>query len=148
MASAAGVEPRPEHLADTRPPRRPRAAPDPNDSEGPVLAAVGDLLRVHPKVWFAVRQNSGAMAYFDGKRNVPVWFYKWVRNPEKELTLTDYWGFLTDNRPFAIECKRPSWKHPSTDREIRQWNFINAIVRAGGIGSFVRSADEAKALLP
>lgn len=118
------------------------------DTEAPVLKAVGELLAVHPKVEFAVRQNGGA-SYYEGAggKSIPIWFYKIVRKPE-DLTIVDYWGILKDKRIYCFECKRPSWKHPHTDHEIRQWNFINMIVRAGGIGSFVRSADEVNALLP
>lgn len=128
--------------------RGPRTTSTSDDTEAPVLRAVGDLLAVHPKVFFAVRQNSGSLPYqaADG-RAIPIWFYRLLRKPEA-MTITDYWGFLTDRRPFAFECKRPSWAHPRTDREIKQWAFINMIVKAGGVGSFVRSADEVQALLP
>jgi hypothetical protein len=129
-------------------PRPARAAPNPTNTEAPVLAAVGDLLAAHPKVRLAVRQNSGAMQYqHSSGRMVPVWFYRVIRKPDP-MTITDYWGVLTDGRIFAFECKRPSWKHPSSDREIKQWAFINMIVRHGGVGSFVRSVDEVLALLP
>lgn len=129
-------------------PKRSRAPSDPNDSEAPVIAAVGELLAVHPQVLLAVRQNSGAMHYQAANGNaVPVWFYRLVKKPF-ELTFTDYWGFLKDFRPFAIECKRPSWKEPRTDRETKQLSFIRLIEGMGGIGGFVRSSDEAKGLLP
>lgn len=127
--------------------REPRAATDPNDSEGPVQNAVNDLLAVHPKVLFAVRQNSGGAQYQNAAgKFVPVQFYKMVRKPS-EMTIVDNWGFLVDGRPFAFECKRPSWDHPRTDREMRQWAYINMIVKLGGVGSFVRSADEVAALI-
>ncbi len=129
--------------------RGPRTQQSKDEGEGPVLAAVGALLAAHPMVRLAVRQNSGAMPYQNASgKIIPVWFYRIIRKPDDDMTLTDYWGFLKDNRPFALECKRPSWKHPTTDREIRQWNFINMITKHGGMGSFVRSADEAMALLP
>lgn len=144
-AAMAGMEPQVQAVIA---PKRERAAPDPEDSEAPVLRAVGELLAAHPKVHFAVRQNTGALPYQNAAGKViPVWFYRLVRKPD-EMTLTDYWGFLTDNRPFAFECKRPSWKHPRTDREMRQWAFIDMITKHGGMGSFVRSVDEVIALLP
>jgi hypothetical protein len=130
-------------------PKRERAAPNPADSEGPVLDAVGELLASHPQVLFAVRQNSGAM-HSEGRdgRVHAYWFYKLIRRPgASELTLTDFWGYLRDGRAFAIECKRPSWKAPREKRELNQQAFIRMIESLGGIGGFVRSADEANALL-
>ena len=118
-----------------------------HDIEAPVIAAVGELLAVHPHVLLAVRQNSGAMPYERDGRLVPVWFYKLIRCPEK-LTIVDYWGFLKDARPFAIECKRPSWKEPETERELKQRAYLDMIASLGGVSGFVRSADEARALLP
>lgn len=128
--------------------RAPRTQQSKDEGEAPVLAAVGELLAAHPKVLFAVRQNSGSLPFQNAQgRTYPIWFYKLLRKPEA-MTITDYYGFLADKRPFAFECKRPSWQTPRTDHEIRQWNFINMIVRMGGIGSFVRSVDEVQALLP
>lgn len=129
-------------------PKRTRKDADPADSEGPVKHAVGDLLAAHPQVLLAVRQNSGAMQVqgADG-RPIPIWFYKIVRKPQ-DMTFPDYWGFLTSGKPFALECKRPSWKKPSTDRELKQRAFIEMICALGGVGGFVRSADEALAVLP
>lgn len=124
--------------------KRTRAAPDPEDSEAPVLAAVGELLHYHPQVLLAVRQNSGAAFTPDG---APIWFFKIVRSPP-EITITDFWGFLRDGRPFALEAKRPSFRAPRTERELKQQAFIHMIESIGGIGGFVRSAEEANCLLP
>lgn len=126
------------------PPKRTRAAPDPEDTEAPVLAAVSELLRFHPQVLIAVRQNSGGAQTEGG---VPIFFYRLVKSPPA-LTITDLWGFLRDGRPFAFEAKRPSWKSPRTDRELKQQAFIHMIESIGGIGGFVRSVDEAKGMLP
>ncbi len=116
------------------------------DLESPVLKAVGELLAVHPLVLLAVRHNSGALPYERQGRAVPVWFYKFVRRPEP-MTLVDYGGFLKDGRPLAIECKRPSWGRPKTERELRQQAYMAMILSIGGVAGFVRSADEANALL-
>lgn len=140
-ASMAGVDPKCQTVI---PEKRTRAAPDPNDSEAPVLAAVGELLHYHPQVLLAIRQNSGAAMAPNG---APIWFFKTVRSPP-EFTLTDYWGFLRDGRPFAIECKRPSFKSPRTERELKQQSHIHLIESIGGVGGFVRSAEEANCLLP
>jgi hypothetical protein len=117
------------------------------DLEGPVLAAVGELLAAHPSVLLAVRQNSGAMPYQNSAgRMVPVWFYKLIRKPEK-VRITDYWGFLINGKPFAFECKKPSWREPHGDRELEQSAFIDLIKRAGGIGAFITDAEQVNAML-
>ena len=117
------------------------------DLEKHVLSAVGDLLAAHPRVLLAVRQNSGGAYYSgsDGKQHA-VWFYKMMR-PAQPLTLTDYWGFLTDARPFAFECKRPSWRKPSSDREFLQEKFLELIRSCGGVAQFVVSADQVQEAL-
>lgn len=132
------------------PPKRERK---PNGSSGQpleadTLRAVSELLATHPKVLFAVRQNSGAMQYQNaGGRSVPVWFYKWTKRAAK-MRISDHWGLLTDGRMFALESKRPGWRGPSDLREFEQLEFINTVKAAGGIGGFVTSAEEALALLP
>jgi hypothetical protein len=74
-----------------------------------------------------------------------VWFYRVVtRQP---VTITDFWGILRDGRVFAIECKRPGWKAPHGDREMRQALFISLIQNCGGLGGFARNADEAKGII-
>lgn len=115
--------------------------------EKDVLAAVGDYLAAHPNVLLAVRQNSGAMHYESQGRTVPVWFYKLVRRGDKDVTLTDFWGFLRDGRPFAIEAKRPSWRGVSDERERKQEAFIHLVEAIGGVGGFVRSVEEAQGIL-
>lgn len=141
LAAMRGVEPKCQAVI---PEKRQRVAPDPEDSEAPVLAAVGELLHFHPQVLLAIRQNSGAA--FDG-RGVPIWFFKILRSPP-DFTLTDYWGFLRDGRPFALEVKRPSWKSPRTERELKQQSHIHMIESIGGVAGFVRSVEEAACLLP
>lgn len=127
--------------------RAPREQQPSADLEGPVLAAVGELLAAHPAVLLAVRQNSGAMPYqHSSGRSVPVWFYKIVRKPEK-VRIVDYWGFLISGKPFAFECKKPSWKEPSGDRELEQSAYIDLIKLAGGIGAFITDAEQVNALL-
>lgn len=128
-------------------PKRERKPVDPNIAEAGVMQDVGALLQVHPNVMMAVRQNAGAMAYQDAKGSLrPVWFYQWVRRPVK-MRITDFWGFMKDMRPFALEAKRRDWKGPSDEREFEQEAFLNAIRSLGGIAGFVRNVDEAKALL-
>lgn len=118
------------------------------DLEKHVLSAVGDLLVAHPKVLLAVRQNTGGTQYegSDGRAH-SMWFYRLIRTPD-EMTITDYWGFLRDGRPMAIECKKPSWKWSGDEREKKQRAFIHMIESIGGVGGFVRGVDETMSILP
>jgi hypothetical protein len=136
--AAASENPRAAEAPRSAIPKQ-RAAP--RQLEAPVVAAVAELLAVHPKVLFAVRQNSGAASYeHSSGRYAPVWFYRVVtRQP---VTITDFWGILRDGRMFAIECKRPGWKAPHGDREMRQALFIMLVRNVGGVGGFVTSADQ------
>lgn len=138
----------PQETYDRLPPlpktRGPRI--DHEDLEKHVISAVGELLSLHPKVLLAVRQNTGSLPYDREGKPVPIWFYKLLRTPE-EMTVTDFWGLLRDGRPLALEAKRPSWKWSGDDRELKQRAFIQMVEAIGGVGGFVRSAEEAQAIL-
>lgn len=132
--------------------RKPSGEPD----EAGVINSVSDLLAFHPRVILAVRQNGGAFTYDtkDG-RSAPVWMYKILRGREylmQQTTVTDFWGLIQGAAggcvPFALEAKRPGWTfHFSDERAKKQKAFIEMVKKAGGIGGFVTSADEANALL-
>jgi len=122
-----------------------RSAPD--ELEGSVSTDVGAMLRDHPQVLIAMRFNSGSIQRQTASGDfVPMWFHRWISRPEK-MRLTDYFGWLADFRPFALECKRANWRGPSDDRELEQQKFIWFIRRAGGVGGFVRSGNEAKGVI-
>ena len=126
-------------------PRGPRV--DHADLEKHVLAAVGDLLAVHPRVAFAIRQNAGAASYEAATgKFAPVWFHQWVRSPEP-MKMSDYMGATVDGRIIAIECKKPSWTKPTDDRERKQAAFLALVVKIGGIAGFVTDVEQADALL-
>ena len=130
---------------DIKPQARRHLVDHPN-LEKHVIRAVSELLSVHPKVLFAVRQNSGGASYEQASgKYAPIFFYKILTS--QPITITDFWGILRDGRPFALEAKRPSWNRVHGEREMRQSLFISLIINAGGVGGFVRSADEANALL-
>jgi len=114
-----------------------------NDREDSVLREVGQLLAVHPKVLFAIRQNSG-MAYNDAR--APIYFYRWLRRKVK-MRISDFWGMLTDGRMFAIECKNRTWTKPSGEREEEQQAFLMTIKHAGGVSGFVTSAEQAQRII-
>jgi hypothetical protein len=128
--------------------KRVRAASVPSDdTEAPVIKAVGELLAAHPLVLFAVRQNSGAMYYENSQRQqVPVWFYRWARSRVK-MRITDYWGLLIGGRMLAIECKKPSWTKPTDDREREQQAFIMTVRANGGAGGFATCVEDAERIL-
>jgi hypothetical protein len=127
-------------------PREPRKLVDHPDLEKHVLAPVGDLLAVHPRVLWAIRMNSGAASYeHSSGRYAPIWFHKWVRSPEK-YRMSDYLGATTDFRLLALECKKPSWTKPTDDREREQAAFLALVRRVGGIGAFITDAEQVNAL--
>lgn len=132
-----------EHQAAAIPPKRKYTKHAIEETEAPVLDAVGDLLWKHPRVLFAVRQNSGSAGY--------VQFFRIIRQQEGvKLKMPDYWGFLTTNGapiPFAIECKKPGWSKPSNDREESQAAFLGMIRGLGGLGIFATSAAQVAAAL-
>lgn len=128
-------------------PKRERMSPNPENAEAGVMQDVADLLRLHPQVLFAVRQNAGAMAYEDKAGHFrPIWFYQWVRQPRK-MRITDFWGYTRDGKPFAIEAKRRDWKTPNGQREEEQEAFLDFIRSLGGRSGFARNVDEAKRII-
>ena len=115
--------------------------------EADVIRAVGQLLAVHPRVLYALRMNNGAASYETSSGKwAPVWFHLWVRSPE-ECRMVDFYGATKNGRIIALECKRESFTQPTDQREREQAAFLAVVRNAGGIGGFVRNADEAKALL-
>lgn len=112
--------------------------------EADVSKAVSQYLAVHPKVKFAVRQNSGAaMMTGKGGAQIPIWFYKFAARKGVEMRITDYWGILTDGRCFALEVKRPGWTKPTDQREREQANFIEVV----GLGGFVTCVEDVERIL-
>lgn len=123
-------------------PDAPRKRAAPVQREAPVVAAISELLAVHPKILFAVRQNTGMASYEAASgRYAPVQFYRKLTHG-KELTISDFWGILKDGRMFACEAKRPGWVEPKTDTERAQANFLTLVRNAGGVSLFATSADE------
>ena len=117
------------------------------DLEKHVIAAVGQLLAVHPRVAFAIRQNSGAASYeaATGKFS-PIYFHKWVRCPEP-MKMADYMGATVEGRLLALECKKPSWTKPTDQREREQAAFLALVCKVGGIGEFITDAEQVNAIL-
>lgn len=141
-AAAFGVPLR-DDLEPVKEKRAHTKSTDDSDLEAGVLREVTALLAVHPKVLFAVRQNSG-MSYNEG--GAPIYFYKWARSRVK-MRVTDFWGMLTDGRMFALECKRRNWKSPSGEREGEQQAFLMVVRNHGGVSGFVTSAEQAQKII-
>ena len=142
-AAMAGKALAPELTNDIKPKRAYTKRED-DDQESLVIEQIGVLLRAHPDVLFAVRQNSGKAG------DNFIAFYRIIKAPVKNyaITIVDYWGLLHSRAPFAIECKRPSWERgDDPEREDRQQAFLNMIVRLGGCAGFATSLDEAEAIL-
>ena len=143
-------------LAQPAPPRQ-RAAP--RSLEGPVVAAISELLAVHPRVIWAARFNSGAASYEAASgKYAPVWFHKFLRAPEK-MRMPDFFGLgggiskpehrliINNAYPIAIEAKAPGWTKPRNDREREQEAFLVMIRDCGGIGIFATDAAQVAAAL-
>jgi hypothetical protein len=113
------------------------------DTEAAVLREVGQLLANHPKVLFAVRQNSG-MAYNENK--APIYFYRWAKSKVK-MRISDFWGMLVDGRMFALEAKHRNWTKPSGERDGEQQNFLLTVKYAGGVSGFCTSAAQAQRII-
>lgn len=128
-------------------PKRERGPVNVAESEAPVLRAVSQLLARHPDVVVAIRMNSGMAHNASGQ---PVAFHRYVRG---RGVLTDFVGWLRNPlRPFVIECKRPDWMPGKASgatavREDEQARCIEGCIDAGGVGGFVRSVDEAMAVI-
>ena len=144
--AAAYGKPMPAELeAPARKAVKPRAVvnpSDPNELEAAVMREVAAVLARHPKVLFAIRQNSGSMEVESNGKKMPIWFYRWVRSRES-MNLPDYWGLLTDGRMFALECKRRNWTKPTGEREGKQLAFLLTVRYARGIGEFVTCGEDA-----
>ncbi len=135
----------PDGLLNVIAPVRSRAAP--RDLEGPVVKAISELLAVHPRILFAVRQNTGSASYeAKSGKYAPVQFYRKLTHGG-EITITDFWGILKDGRMFACEAKAPGFKGPRTDREMAQANFLALVRNAGGVSLFATGAEQVAAAL-
>ena len=127
-------------------PRAPQVRQDNPLNESHVIREVSELLAVHPRVLVCWRQNSGGASYeHSSGRHAPIYFYKILTG--QPVTIPDFFGLLRDGRPFTLEGKRRDWRGPRDEREKRQALFISLIQNIGGVGAFVKSAEEANEAL-
>ena len=134
-------KPQTQHIA-VKPKREIVNHTDASELEASVISEVSALLARHPKVLFAVRQNSGA-AFLKGRdgKDMPVWFYKIIASPEP-MRISDFTGELRDGRRFGFEAKRRNWTHPTDQREREQKAYLDMVNALGGIGRFVTCAED------
>jgi hypothetical protein len=106
------------------------AARVPKLLESDVLPAVLKALRIHPKVAFAWRQNSGAQQV-DGR-------YIQYAFPG----CSDILGMLKDGRFLAVEVKRPGGM--PTPAQVQ---FLAVVEQNGGLGLVARGIEDVMAAL-
>src|SRR5512139_2375512 len=109
-------------------------APEP--AERVVLNAVLKRLRLHPKVAWVERLNSGAgqLSFADGSKS------QWLRFSWRGAP--DLIGQLVDGRILCVEVKRPSGRL-RPDQEM----FLQTVRNQGGCAFVARSIDDVEAYL-
>lgn len=111
------------------------AAAEPRGTEADVMKAVHAFLRVHPRVAWFMRINSGAVS--DGDRHV-VFYRLWMRgHGVRSAGMSDYLGQLDDGRLFLLECKRPGLRKATEAQQelldmCRWHNGLAAVVQSVG----------------
>jgi hypothetical protein len=122
LYAALSGKPRVELAMPPEPVKRaPRAKPaEPRGTEADVMKAVHAFLRVHPRVAWFMRINSGAVS--DGDRHV-VFYRLWMRGlGVRSKGMADYLGQLDDGRLFLLECKRPGLRKATPEQqELLEW---------------------------
>ena len=128
----------------------------PHRTEADVLRDCLSLLHRHPKVAIVERHNSGALPDKTGRL---VRFNRVRIQGVRGALISDITGTLKSGKPFAFECKEPNWCAPDWNywsaqdrdgliseklaRELGQKLYLDAIVKAGGIGLFVTDVGQA-----
>ena len=119
--------------------------------ERDIQASIISFLKVHPKVAYVGRFNSGAMR---GSQGQPVYFYRLflkiaklvddLGRDKRQRTegLSDIGGMLIGGRAFWMETKVPD-----EDASDAQSEFIECVRKGGGIAGVVRSVGDAETLL-
>ena len=122
--------------------RAPRAKPaEPRGTEADVMKAVHAFLRVHPRVAWFMRINSGAVS--DGDRHVA--FYRlWMRGlGVRSKGMADYLGQLDDGRLFLLECKRPGLRKATPEQQ----ELLDHCAAHGGLAAVVQSVEDVAEVL-
>ena len=102
----------------------------PEPSESAVLNGVLRALKIHPKVAWHGRFNSGAQVIGEGSSRRFVRF-------STVKGLSDVVGQLIDGRFLAIEVKRPSGKVTEDQKQ-----FLNRVSSSNGVAFVARSVSD------
>lgn len=152
MYAAFSDKPRVVLEMPPEPKKRAPSAPSIGPSEGDIQSGIVQLLRVHPKVaWFG-RFNSGVALAEDGggQRRYTAYYRLYLRGlaarsrrlSARSRGLSDILGQLNDGRLFIIEVKSRLGRATPEQNE-----FIDIVLKAGGVAGVCRSVDEALKLL-
>lgn len=114
-----------------KPPRQQRATKPRREREGGIQDGVLQMLRLHPRVQFAVRLNAGAYKTDDG-RFIRFGF----------VGCPDLWAMLKGGRLCCLEVKQPGQKATEA-----QAVFLDMVRAGGGVAAVVSSVDMAAAVL-
>ena len=143
LYAALSGKPRVELTMPPEPVKRaPRAKPaEPRGTEADVMKAVHAFLRVHPRVAWFMRINSGAVS--DGDRHV-LFYRLWMRGlGVRSKGMADYLGQLDDGRLFLLECKRPGLRKATPEQqELLEWCAAH-----GGRAAVVQSVEDVAEVL-
>ena len=131
----------PEPVKRAKRPTAAGAAAEPRGTEADVMKAVHAYLRVHPRVAWFMRINSGAVS--DGDRHV-VFYRLWMRGlGVRSKGMADYLGQLDDGRLFLLECKRPGLRKATQEQqELLEWCRWH-----GGRAAVVQSVEDVAEVL-
>lgn len=143
LYAALSGKPRVELTMPPEPVKRvPRAKPaEPRGTEADVMKAVHAFLRVHPRVAWFMRINSGAVS--DGDRHV-VFYRLWMRgHGVRSAGMSDYLGQLDDGRLFLLECKRPGLRKATE----AQQELLDMCRWHNGLAAVVQSVEDVAELL-
>jgi hypothetical protein len=119
-------------------PKRERHVPDPNAPplERDVLKAVWKYLAHHPRVAWVTRLNSGTVMADFGADGVHPLRMNYKRG------ISDLIGQMRDGRFLACEVKREGANLMDHQRE-----FLNEVLRHGGVAFVARSIEDAEKAL-
>jgi len=143
LYAALSGKPRVELTMPPEPVKRaPRAKPaEPRGTEADVMRAVHAFLRVHPRVAWFMRINSGAVS--DGDRHV-VFYRLWMRGlGVRSKGMADYLGQLDDGRLFLLECKRPGLRKATAEQQ----ELLDHCAAHGGLAAVVQSVEDVAEVL-
>lgn len=112
----------------------------PGQDDAPSENAVSASLRVDaPKHGCVLMRNNSGVTPGDAKKGIRPVRYG-LGNDSKNLNAvmksSDLLGLDSRGRFLAVEAKPVGWRFKGTPREIGQRNFLDMVIRHGGVGTF------------